>query len=64
MVRCAATSKVAAPPQVSVPSTEVAVRVIEKPTPTGSGLIKADSVVLLPTSMVPAFEKAPGPEML
>ena len=54
-------SKDAEPLQVALPSTDVALRVMLKPVPTGMGLIVDEIVVLLLTSIVPVFVNPPGP---
>ncbi len=59
----AAMSKVVEPEHVSAPSTEVALRVIAKPVPAGSGPMVDEITVLLLTSSVPDFVNPPGPVM-
>jgi hypothetical protein len=58
---CATTLNDAEPPHCVAPSAVAALSVIDAPVPAGTGLITAEIVLLLLTSIVPVLLKVPGP---
>jgi hypothetical protein len=64
VVACATTLKDAEPLHCEMPSLVVAVSVMEAPLPAGTGLIVAEIVVLVLTSIEPVLLNVPGPVMV
>ncbi len=64
MVVCATTANDAEPPQLVLPSVDVAVSVMSKPLPAGRPPITDEIVVLCLTSIDPVSENAFGPEIV